>query len=107
MPDEANGMGELWRSQPAEDVQISPDELRRKARRFESKIRRGYRISIALLTFLASGYGSFLYFFPGVMQRLGSVLALGGFCFAAYELYRRGPARKVPGGPPALTIAAY
>jgi len=98
---------ELWGNQPVEPVQASADDLRRKAQRFEAKTRREFRMAVALLIVLAAGYGSFLFFFPGTVQRIGSGLALSGFLSGAYQLYRRGPARKVPPGPASATCAAY
>jgi hypothetical protein len=103
----ADDMRDLWCTQPVEPIRMSAEEVRRKARAFESKVRLWFRMAIALLVFLAIGYASFLYFFPGTVQRVGAALALAGFIFGAYQLYRRGPARKVSDGPAMSTVAAY
>jgi hypothetical protein len=103
-PDE---IPDFWRNQPVEPANMSADDVRRKAQRFEAKTRRGFRVIVGLFIFLAAGYGSFLYFFPGTVQRIGSSLTLAGYVYGAYRLHKRGLPRTVPAGPASATCAAY
>ena len=103
-PDE---IPDLWHNQPVEPANMSIDEVRRKAQRFEAKTRRGFGITVGLFIFLASGYASFLYFFPGTMQRIGASLTLAGYVYGAYRLRKRGLPGIVPAGPASATCAAY
>jgi len=109
MPDELrpDEMQELWRNQPREVVGISADDARRKARQFEAKTRRGILIAAVLMASAAAGYASFLYFFPGTVQRVGSSLTLAAYVYCAYQFRKRGPLRTVLADAPAATCAAY
>jgi hypothetical protein len=92
-------MRDLWQNQPREPVRIPPAQLRRKAQQFESKTRHGFRDLIAMMILAAVGYVSFLYFFSGTIPRIGVGLALAGYLYSFYRLYKRGPVGKVPEGP--------
>jgi hypothetical protein len=103
-PDE---LRDAWADQPVELARLSPEAVRRKAQQLEARIRWGLRAIVLLLAFLACGYASFLYFFPGTVHRFGASLTLVGFLYGAYDLYKRGPARRVHPGPVFATCAAY
>lgn len=96
MPDELgpDDMHDLWRNQPVEPVRLSADDLRRRANQLEAKMRRGFRVMAVLMILLAAGYASFLYTFPRTVHRIGASLTLAGYAYCAYQLYKRGPARK-------------
>ena len=109
MPDELrpDEMQDLWRNQPREAVSMSTVSIRSKARQFEAKTRRGFLISAVLMASAAAGYASFLYLFPGIVQRIGSSLTLAAYLYCAYQFRKRGPVRTVLADPPATTCAAY
>ncbi|MGA2144769.1 MAG: hypothetical protein ABSH49_07395 [Bryobacteraceae bacterium] len=109
MPDELrpDEMQDLWRNQPREPARMPADDVRRKARQFETTTRRGIRIVAVMMACAAAGYASFLYFFPGIVQRIGSSLTLAAYLYCAYQFRKRGPVRKVLADPPAATCAAY
>lgn len=92
-PDEIRN---LWCNQPVEPVKISADDLRRKAQLFEAKIRRGFHMLAGLMIFAAAGWAAFLYFFPRPVHRIAATLTLAGYVYCAYQLHKRGPAKKVP-----------
>ncbi len=100
-------MKDLWRNQPMEAAAMAVEEVRRRAQRFDEKLRRGALGTRVLLLFLAIGYSSFLYFFPGTVQRIGSGITLAGFAYAAYDTRRRFPSGKAAAGPASVTSAAY
>ena len=109
MPDELrpDEMQDLWRSQPREVAGISADDVRHRARRFEAKARCGILIMAVLMASAAAGWVSFLYFFPGIVHRVGSSLTLAAYLYCAYQFRKRGPVRTVLADPPAATCAAY
>jgi uncharacterized membrane protein YfcA len=109
MPDELrpDDMQDLWCNQSREPVRMSADAVRRKARQFEAKTRRGFRISAILMLCSAAGYALFLYLFPAPLQRIGSSLTLAAYLYCAYQFRKRGPVREVLAGPPAATCAAF
>jgi hypothetical protein len=55
----------------------------------------------------AACYGTFLYFFPGAVQRVGSSLTLAAYLYCTYQFRKGGPVRRVLADPPAATCAAY
>ena len=109
MPDELrpDEVQDLWLNQSREPVPMSADAVRRKAQQFESKTRRGFRISAILMFCSAVGYLGLLYFFPGTLQRVGSSLTLTAYLYCAYQFRKRGPVGEVLAGPPAATCAAF
>jgi hypothetical protein len=109
MPDELRpeDMQDLWRDEPREPVRMSVDALRRKAQQFEEETRRGFRNSGILMICLAACYASFLYFFPGILQRTGSSLTLAAYLYCGYQFRKKGPVKKVLAEAPAATCAAY
>jgi hypothetical protein len=57
---------------------------------------------------LAAGYASFLYFFPGTVQRIGATLTLAGYLYCGlFQFRRRFPTRKIPDAPASAICAAY
>jgi hypothetical protein len=75
-------LGNLWRQQPVEPERMSKEELQRRMERLETKRRRARRFGMVIMLCCAMGYASFLYFFPGTLQRLGSSLTLVGYAYA-------------------------
>ncbi len=97
----------LWQDQPVEPVKMSIEDIRRKAQAFETKVGRGYRIAWVILIFCLIGYASFFFIFTNPVQRAGSCLTVAGYLVGAYQLRKRGPARRVPENPAEATCAAY
>jgi hypothetical protein len=109
MPDELrpDEMQDLWCDEPREPVRMSVDALRRKAQQFEAETRRGFRRSGMLMICSAACYTSFLYFFPGTLQRIGSSLTLAAYLYSGYQFRQKGPVKRVLADAPAATCAAY
>jgi len=102
-----NEMQNLWRNQPVEPVRMSAEDLRRKAQRFEARIRRGFRGVVILMVFAAASWGALLFLFPGTVHRVAITLTLAAYLYCLWQLYKRGPIRKVPTDPVSATCAAY
>lgn len=84
----------LWQNQRVEPIQMSLEEIRKRAERFQKRIRnRNLReYAGAAYVFAASGY--FIWRLPYV--RLGSVLLIAGTLYVVYQLHKRGAAKTVP-----------
>jgi len=84
----------LWRNQRVEPAQMSLEELRQKAERFQRKIsRRNLREYVAgAFVFVAFSY--FIWLLPPM--RLGSALLLAATAYVLYQLHTRGAAKEVP-----------
>lgn len=84
----------LWQSQSVEPVQMSLEEIRRKAEKFQRKIRhrnlREYGGAIIVL----GGFSYYIWKFPAV--RLGSAMIIAATLYVVYQLHKRGSARTVP-----------
>ncbi|HYW47777.1 MAG TPA: hypothetical protein VE959_33220 [Bryobacteraceae bacterium] len=98
MPNEPpkNDLQSLWRSQSAEPVNMSLEEIRKKARRYQRKIwRRNAREYLAaaavaaVMTFQAVSAGD-------PLRRVGAALCVAAMLYVAYHLHRGGSARAVP-----------
>ncbi len=106
MPDELrpDDIPNLWREEPREPVRISADEVRRKAQQFEARLRRAFRIVAVMMILSAMCYGLLLYFFPGILQRIGCTLTLAAYL---YCFRKRGALKRILAEAPAATCAAY
>jgi len=109
MPDELrpDDMPNLWREEPREPVRMSTDAVRRKAQQFETQTRRGFRNTAVMMICSAAYYAIFLYFFPGILQRIGCSLTLAGYLYCAYQFRKKGAVKRVLTEVPAATCAAY
>ena len=109
MPDELrpDDIPNLWCEEPREPVRMSTDAVRRKAHQFETQTRRGFRTMGILMIGSAVCYALFLYFFPGILQRIGSSLTLAAYLYCACQFRKKGAVKRVLGEVPAATCAAY
>src|SRR5450432_437693 len=84
----------LWQSQKVEHVQMSLEEIRRRAEKFQRRIRnrnlREYSGAIVVL----GAFGYYLWKFPEL--RLGSALIIAATFYVVYQLHARGAAKAVP-----------
>jgi uncharacterized membrane protein YfcA len=109
MPDELrpDDMQDLWREEPREPLRMSAEAVRRKARQLEAETSRGLRIGGMSMICSAAGYASFLYFFPGILQRFGASLTLAAYLYCAHQFRRKASMKRLLADAPAATCAAY
>jgi hypothetical protein len=109
MPDELrpDDLPDLWREEPQEPVRMSIDAMRRKAQQFEVQTRRGFRNMGIIMICSAACYALFFYFWPGILQRIGSGLTLAAYLYCAYQFRKKGTVKRVLAEVPAATCAAY
>jgi hypothetical protein len=84
----------LWQNQSVEPVQMSLEEIRQKAERFQKKIRhRNLReYGAAVIVFALFGYSMW----RNPEMRLACGLILAGTVYVLYQLHTRGAAKTVP-----------
>jgi len=87
---------DVWRGQSAERIDISLEDMRRKALKLETKVFwRNAREYVACALVVAA-FGYYASVFPSTMIRAGCGLVIGGALFAVFRLHRTGAARAVP-----------
>jgi hypothetical protein len=82
-------MKNLWQNQEAEHVQISLDDIYRKAQTLEKKVARRNVISPALCLIEVVAFGFFIFLYPNVTQRIGSALTMAGTFYWIYQIYMK------------------
>jgi hypothetical protein len=93
----------VWQNQPLENTTMPLEEIRRKARQFEKRIRHrnlreylGGVVGIAAFTF-------YLFKFPDPLMRAGSILTIAGVLYVLLRLYKQASPGTLPAD---LTLSA-
>ena len=98
MPNEPlpDDLRNVWQNQPLENIPMSLEEIRRKARQFEKRIKNrnlreylGGALGVAIFTFD-------LFKFPDPVARAGSLLIIAGIVFIMVQIYQRASPGKFP-----------
>jgi Flp pilus assembly protein TadB len=84
----------VWQNQNVEAVQMSLDELRRRAEKFQKRIRNRNLREYAASVVVIAAFGYYVWRFPEV--RLGSGLIIAATLYMVYNLHKRGAAKAVP-----------
>lgn len=93
----------MWRSAPAAATTPLPEaELSRRAGRFQRRIARRNFLEYAAALLVCAGFGFYLWKFPDVLMRLGSVLVILGILVVVWQLRRRASSHPMPGAESAL-----
>jgi hypothetical protein len=98
MPNEPlpDDMRNVWQNQPVENTTVPLEEIRRKARQFEKRIRHrnlreylGGFVGIASFTF-------YLFKFPNPVMRAGSILTIAGVLYVLARLHKQASPGTLP-----------
>jgi small-conductance mechanosensitive channel len=102
-----NSVQEIWQSQPVEVTKMSVEELRRRAGRFERKIRwRNIREYVASL--IAAGLMGYFYITAhDVASRVTFALFIAAMLWIVIALHRMGSARRTPHDVDTLTTQQF
>jgi len=84
----------LWQNQSVEPVQMSLEEIRQKAKRFQKAIRNRNLREYVASAFVFAAFGYFMWRFPEM--RLACALILAGTVYVLYQLHTKGAAKTVP-----------
>lgn len=85
-------LGGLWRTQSVETTQMTLDEIREKANKFQRKI--GFRNlrEYAAIAVVVAFFGFSIGKYPPPM-RVGAGLCIAGMLYVAYQIHRRGSSK--------------
>jgi len=104
---EFDSVRSAWSAQPIEETVMSTDELRRSARRFQSRIgwrnAREYVAAAVVAGFFA--YIAWAETLP--LARAGAIMIVAGSLYVAWALHRRASARDVPDDAGARACVAF
>lgn len=106
-PKSEDDLRAIWRNQPTQTVQITPEQLRTRAERFSSKIRRRYLRDQSSTGLLAIGCAFIVVALrPGALTSLGCLLLLIWALYVMWGLHRFGSAIQIPADAAAASCAA-
>jgi uncharacterized membrane protein YecN with MAPEG domain len=89
-------LGEVWRRQKVEHTQMTIDEIRAKARKFQRKILfRNFR-EYAAIALVVVFFGATMGKYTPLMRAAAGLMIAGGL-YVAYQLHRRGSAKTLAG----------
>lgn len=102
-----NSVQELWQNQPVEVTKMSVEEIRRRAGKFERKIRwRNVREYVASL--IAASLMGYFYFTAGdVGSRVTFALFIAAMLWIVIALHRMGSAKRTPVDMDTLTTQQF
>jgi hypothetical protein len=92
-----NDVQRLWREQPSEEVQMSAQEVRGLAERFERTISRRNRREYAASAVVVVWFSVWAWFARSALVALGGWLVALAALWIVFYLHRRGNARRLAG----------
>ncbi len=92
-PDDAKT---LWRNQPSEETAVTLDNVRDRAEKFQSQIRRRNMREYLAAPLVVVMCGVCMWFFPGWMMKTGSAFFIIAVLFVVWQLHNRGAAEMLP-----------
>src|SRR6266568_3115088 len=87
----------IWQEQPVEETAISMEEIRRRAGRFEGRIRNRNQREYLGAAVVAIMFTFYFFKFSDWAVRAGSLLVLAGTAYVVVQLYRRSSPLELPG----------
>ena len=96
MTEYPNSLQELWQSQPVEGVKMSLEEIRRRAGKFERRIRWRNRREIVGCVLVSLIFAYFLIDTHQVLFRVSYGLFIAAMIWVAVQLHRKGSIKRVP-----------
>jgi hypothetical protein len=90
-----NDMTTVWKNQPVERIEISLEEIRRKAQKLEKGVWWRNLREYAASAIVIATFGYTFLVSPPILVRAGCGLLIAGTLFVVYTLHRRGASRTV------------
>jgi small-conductance mechanosensitive channel len=87
-----------WQDQPVENIAMPLEEIRRRASKFERRIRWRNAREYAGVAIVVGVFGYYIKSVPFLLARAGSVLTIAGALYVAWQLHRRGSSETAPAG---------
>jgi hypothetical protein len=92
----SNDIRQVWQNQSVEAIQMSLDEIRNKAQKFQRRVHWSNLREYLAAVFVVAIFGFYFWRFDGILLRTGSALVIAGTLYVMYQLYKRGSAKTVP-----------
>jgi hypothetical protein len=86
---------------------MSLDEIRKKARSYQGKIRFRNSLEYAAVVFITLFFSHTIWTVHHLVMQVGAGLCIAGGWYMAWQLHRRGPARAVPADLAAATCLGF
>jgi hypothetical protein len=102
-----NDVQRLWRDQPSEEVQMSAQEVRGLAEKFEQTISRRNQREYAASAFVVVWFGVWAWFAESGVTALGCWLVVIAALWVVFHLHRRGAARRTDGEQEVLSCLEF
>jgi hypothetical protein len=96
----------LWEELASNPVEVSPDDLRREARKLRNGVRLRNSCVVGLCCIIVAAYGLFTFLSRTILERIGSVLSIVGTANVIFQFLKR-PARNMPGSGAIESIRFY
>ena len=86
----------IWGAQAVEPDLVTIEQIRRGSNKFQSTVRRRNRVEYAAGVLVIAGFGLYLWIFPTLLMRLGSLLIITGAIFIMAWIYFRASVNPIP-----------
>ena len=86
----------VWQDQPVENTTMPLEEIRRKARQFEKRIRNRNLREYCGAAIAVIAYSYYIFKFSDFLVRAGSVLVIAGTLYVVYQLHKRASVKPLP-----------
>lgn len=96
MNEHLNSVQELWQSQPVEGVKMPLEEIRRRANKFERRIRWRNRRETVACVLVSLLFGYFLIDTHQLLFRITYALFIVAMIWVAVQLHRKGSIKSLP-----------
>jgi hypothetical protein len=93
---EEHDVKSIWGAQAVEPNLVSVEQIRAKADKFQSVVRRRNRIEYAAGVLVVAGFGSYIWIFRTLLMQLGSILIIAGALFIMVWIHFRASANPIP-----------
>jgi len=87
----------VWQGQTLENTSMSLDEIRKRARLYQGKIRFRNGLEYAAVVFITVFFAHTIWTVHHLVMQVGAGLCIAGGWYMAWQLHKRGPARAAPG----------
>ena len=94
--DFGSDLNRLWQDQPAEEVSMTLDDIRARARKMERTVNRRNLREYAAALFVVVALGVITWREANVVVIAGSVLVVLGTLYVVYHIHKWGTARSMP-----------
>lgn len=86
----------IWGAQSVEPNLVTVEQIRAKADKFQSAVRRRNRVEYAAGVLVVAGFGSYIWIFRTLLMQLGSILIIAAAIFIMVWIRFRASANPIP-----------